>query len=336
MRGNIPSQHQNPKSSSIKNTYSPAWISPKLTAMNILITGGTGFIGRALCKSLAGEGHSITVLTRDTTRARYRLGPQPSLVTDLAGLTATNQPEAVINLAGQNLGSGRWNSELKAQFITSRVGVTRHVVDYIARMERPPRVLVSGSAVGYYGARGDEEIDENEPPGDEFQSDLCRQWEEEAQRAEPFGVRVCRLRMGAVLGNGGGALSGLVPQFQWGLGGYAGNGRQWLPWIHQADLVDIYKLMLTDETLSGPFNATAPTQVANKEFAQALGSVLGRPAWLPAPGWVVQMAIGEMSRLYLTGQRVVPKRLLESGFHFQYPALPEALEAILCPDKPQN
>lgn len=294
-------------------------------AKTVLITGGTGFIGRALCDELLAADWAVTVLTRDAGAAREAL---PSDVAVIESLEEAAMPAAIVNLAGENLGSGRWNAERKRRFLDSRVGTTRQLIDFIAAAESAPEVLINGSAVGYYGARGDEPIDEDEPAGDEYQSDLCVEWEAEAQRAEAAGVRVCLLRLGVVLDAGGGAMSQMLTPFKLGLGGHYGSGRQWMPWIHRRDVVRAIRFLLERPDCRGPFNLTAPETVTNKGFARTLGKALRRPAifWIPGP--VVRLLVGEMARLFLTGQRVVPKRLQAAGFEFRYPALEDALTDI--------
>lgn len=298
-----------------------------MDAATVLVTGGTGFIGRAVCADMLAAGWRVEVLTRDAAAASAALPGNVAVVESLDALP--EPPTAIVNLAGENLGSGRWNARRKRLFVDSRVGVTRRVVDYIAGASVKPAVLVSGSAVGYYGARGDELITEEAAPGDEYQADLCRAWEAEALRAREHGVRVCLLRTGAVLDAGGGPLSSLLPPFKLGLGGYYGSGRQYLPWIHRADLVRAIRFLIDSPECAGPYNATAPEPVSNRQFARVLGRVLRRPALLWVPGPLLRLMVGEMARLFLTGQRVVPARLQAAGFTFRYPGLESALRAIL-------
>ena len=297
--------------------------------MNVLVTGGTGFIGGALCRRLLAGGHAVSVLTRERQRAEQLLQDQVAAFESLDELPRETAPEAIVNLAGLSLGSGRWTERLKQEFIASRVGVTRQVISYIAGTDRKPGILISGSAVGYYGARGDEELDEDAPPGNEYQSDLCKAWEAEAFKAVQHGVRVCVSRTGVVLGKGGGALSSLVSQFRLGLGGYVGNGRQWMSWIHIDDLVSIILHLIADESLAGAFNATGPNPEMNRDFARKLAVALHRPALMWAPGWLLRLMVGEMAHLYVTGQKVLPSRLLESGYRFKFPELRMALADIL-------
>ncbi|MBW8055791.1 MAG: TIGR01777 family protein, partial [Nitrospira sp.] len=203
--------------------------------MHVLVTGGSGFIGGALCRRLLAGGHAVSVLTRERQRAEQLFQGKVAAIESLDELPRETAPEAIVNLAGLSLGSGRWTERLKQEFIASRVGVTRQVISHIARTDRKPGILISGSAVGYYGARGDEELGEDAPPGNEYQSHLCKAWEAEALKAAQHGVRVCISRAGVVLGKGGGALSSLVSQFRLGLGGYVGSGRQWMSWVHIDD-----------------------------------------------------------------------------------------------------
>lgn len=295
---------------------------------DVLITGGTGFIGSALCRHYADKGWRVSVLTRDVARAQARLGGRIQALNTLADLPAARAPGVIFNLAGQNLGSGRWTESLKRRLIDSRVGVTQRVVAYIRNAPRPT-VLISGSAVGYYGARGDARLDEDARPADEFQSQLCQAWENAALVAETFGARVCLMRSGAVLGTGGGPLAGLLPAFRLGLGAYVGDGRQWLSWIHLHDWIELAEHLVANPELRGPFNATSPYPETNRDFARKLGNVLGRPVRMRMPGWVLHAAKGEMAHLLLTGQQVLPKRVLDSGYEFRFAELSASLRDIL-------
>ncbi len=297
--------------------------------MHVLVTGGSGFIGGALCRRLLAGGHAVSVLTRERQRAEQLFQGKVAAIESLDELPRETAPEAIVNLAGLSLGSGRWTERLKQEFIVSRVGVTRQVISYIARTDRKPGILISGSAVGYYGARGDEELGEDAPPGNEYQSHLCKAWEAEALKAAQHGVRVCVSRTGVVLGKGGGALSSLVSQFRLGLGGYVGSGRQWMSWVHIDDLVGIMLHLMADESLAGAFNSTAPNPETNRDFARKLAAALHRPALVWAPDWLLRLMVGEMAHLYVTGQKVLPSRLLESGYRFKFPELRAALADIL-------
>lgn len=294
--------------------------------MRYLITGGSGFIGTALCRALAETGAELTVLTRDPARARPRLPEGVRLVTDLA---RAGGADVAINLAGENLAQGRWSEARKRLLRDSRIATTRALCAWIERQSPRPRVLVSASAIGYYGARGDEPLDENAAPGEDYAARLCRDWEAEALRAEPFGLRVCRLRLGVVLDRDGGALARMLPAFRWGLGGPIASGRQWLSWIHRSDVVALIRWCVDRPTARGAYNATAPHPVTNAEFARALGRALQRPAFLRMPATALKLLLGEMAQLLITGQRVLPARLLAEGFAFSFPELSDALVASL-------
>jgi len=300
----------------------------------VLITGATGFIGSALTERLLDAGVAVDVLTRDRQKARKRLSARIRAVEDLEELASDRErelPVAVVNLAGKNLGEDRWDEDVRQEIADSRVEVTRGVVSFIGGLpaESRPRVLVSGSAVGYYGARGDEELDEDAEPGDEFQSRVCIRWESVAETAREYGVRVCLSRTGVVLGHGGGMLSGLTPLFRKGLGAVVGSGRQWISWIHRQDLVDLLIDQMSDAALAGPFNNTAPEPVRHEEFTQTLASVLNRPLLLRIPAPAYRLIAGGIARLHLTGQKVLPARNLERVFEYRYPELRPALEEAL-------
>jgi uncharacterized protein (TIGR01777 family) len=296
---------------------------------HVLITGGTGFIGTALTRRLLRMGSRVSVLTRNSAHAQDHFGGQVTTFVSMEDITPEDAPVVIVNLAGKNLGEQRWNTRVKDELVNSRVNVTQRVVDYIASADTKPQLLISGSAVGYYGARVDEELKEDAGPGNEFQSDLCRRWEEAALQAEQYGVRVCISRTGVVMGRGGGALSGLVPLFRLGLGAMAGSGRQWFSWVHLVDLVNMFIGFMQDTSLAGPFNNTSPHPVTNREFSQALGRALQRPVWLRSPGWAMHLLYGEMAHLFLTGQRVIPARHLQAGFDYCYPYIDAALEEAL-------
>ena len=300
--------------------------------MKVLVTGGSGFVGTTLCARLVAQGHAVTVLTRSERGAkRLPAGVQacvgdPTAPGDWQQEAA--QCDALVNLAGASIFS-RWSSEYKALIRASRIDTTRNLVEAISRRQGDdPPVLVSASAVGYYGPRGDEELSEQSPPGEDFLAGVCREWEAEAQAATRFGARVVCARFGIVLGRGGGALGQMLPLFKLGLGGPLGGGRQWFSWVHQADLVEALLFCLTKQ-MSGAANCCAPAPVRNREFTRTLGRVLGRPAILPAPGFAVRLAMGEMGSVVLTGQRVIPQALSRAGFSFQFPELEGALRDLL-------
>lgn len=298
----------------------------------VLITGGTGFIGRALAERLLARNVGVDVLSRDRRRAWAQFEGRVRAVESLDEIGRDRRhaaPDAIVNLAGKNLGEERWNRRVKRELIGSRLAVTRHVVDYIRSSGRRPRVLISGSAVGYYGARGSEVLDESAGPGDEYQSRLCVEWEDMARRAADYGVRTCISRTGVVLGRGGGVLAGLAPLFRKGLGAVVGSGRQWISWIHLEDLLRLFEDLIEDEGLAGAFNNTAPAPATHREFAMTLGRALRRPVLLRIPAAAYRVAIGELARLHTTGQYVVPARHLARGFEHRFARLDEALAAAL-------
>ncbi len=293
---------------------------------NILITGGTGFIGRHLCAEMLAEGWRVEVLTRDAAAARKML---PDAAHAIESVSESNAPEVIVNLAGENLASGRWTAARKREMRDSRVRVTEQINEYIAGADARPRVLISGSAVGYYGARGSDTVTESQPPGDEFQSDLCAAWEAEARRAEDYGVRVCRIRTGVVLGPDGGALASMITPFKLGLGGQFGSGRQYMPWIHIRDEIRAIRFLMDNEQCDGAYNCTAPEPATNREFSDTLARVLNRPSFFWIPGVALKLAMGEMAGLLLTGQRAVPQRLTDAGFEFKHGQLEPALRNLL-------
>ncbi|MDH5750951.1 MAG: TIGR01777 family oxidoreductase [Deltaproteobacteria bacterium] len=238
--------------------------------------------------------------------------------------------DAVINLSGENIAAGRWNSARKKAIYDSRVGTTGFLARTLAALERPPRVLVSSSAVGIYGDRGEERLGEESPPGEGFLAGVCRDWEAAAEPALRQGIRVVALRTGVVLAAEGGALPRMLPPFRLALGGPLGSGRQFMSWIHLDDLLGCMEEAVKNESLAGPVNATAPHPVSNREFTATLARALHRPAVLPLPALVLELLLGEMGReLLLQGQRVIPDKLLRAGFSFRHPHLPQALEQIL-------
>jgi uncharacterized protein len=303
---------------------------------HVLITGGTGFIGTALTARLKDAGARVSVLTRNRQRARRHFDFPVDAFESLDELGTEDAPEVIVNLAGKNLGEERWNPEVKKAIVASRVETTRRVIDYIARAPRRPELLISGSAVGYYGARGDAALGEDSGPGSEFQSDLCRQWEAVAREAERYGVRVCISRTGVVLGPGGGMLAGLLPLFRLGLGAVAGHGGQWMSWIQMEDLIDLFIRFMLEPTLSGAFNNTAPDAVRNRDFSKKLGQAIHRPVVLRVPGIAMRMLYGEMAHLYLTGQRALPCRHIQSGWVYRHPEVSQALAASVWSRPPHS
>jgi uncharacterized protein len=299
--------------------------------MKIFMTGGTGFVGNTLMRRLVDQGHQVTILTRKAPGSPVHAGERGVfyLVGDptLPGAWQKRLPEhdVIVNLAGASI-FRKWDRMSKELIRNSRVQTTANLVDALSREPEKGRTLLSTSAVGYYGFHGDEELDEESPPGDDFLASVTREWEAAAGRAGAFGVRVIICRFGIVLGRSGGALAELVPLFQKGLGSPLGSGKQWFSWIHEQDLVNIYLFLLTQKDLSGPINCTAPNPVTNRDLTRALGKALGKPTLLPpVPGFVVKMMKGEFGSTLLNGQRVVPKRLLTAGFRFHFPDIAFAL-----------
>ncbi|SNY63125.1 TIGR01777 family oxidoreductase [Enterobacter sp. CC120223-11] len=296
--------------------------------MKILITGGTGLIGRHLIPRLLELGHSVTVVTRSPDKARRHLDARVELWKGLNERSNLEGIDAVINLAGEPIADKRWTEEQKQRLCNSRWQITQKLVDLFAASTPPPAVLISGSAAGYYGDLGEVVVTEEEPPHNEFTHKLCARWEQIACGAQSETTRVCLLRTGVVLAPKGGILGKMVPPFKLGLGGPIGNGRQYLAWIHIDDMVNGI-LWLLDNDLRGPFNLVSPYPVRNEQFAHALGHALHRPAVLRAPATAVRLLMGESSILVLGGQRALPKRLEDSGFAFRWYDLEEALADVL-------
>ena len=296
--------------------------------MHILLTGGTGLIGRALCRHWQAQGHQLSVWTRQPEKVAALCGPQVRAIKTLQELDQTPL-DAVINLAGAPIADRPWTHKRKALLWNSRITLTETLLAWLETREQKPRVLVSGSAVGWYGDGGERELSEDSPPvNEDFASQLCIAWEETAQRAEAMGVRVVLVRTGLVLAAEGGFLSRLLLPFKLGLGGPIGNGRQWMPWIHIDDQIALIDFLVHQDEARGPYNACAPKPVRNREFAKSLGRVLHRPALIPLPAFVLRLALGELSLLLLGGQRAVPARLLEAGFTFQFTDLSAALDDV--------
>ncbi|NVK41980.1 MAG: TIGR01777 family protein [Oceanospirillaceae bacterium] len=298
--------------------------------MKVLITGGSGFIGSALCRSLLADGHEVVVLTRSSSRAASRLGGSVRLIEGLGAISREEVIDAIVNLAGAPIVDRRWSEARKRLLRASRLDTTRDLLRLIERLDRRPDVLVSGSAVGYYGSQDNdhlltEEADDFEPG---FAHKLCADWEAEALQAEKLGVRVCLVRTGIVLGPGG-ALAKMLPAFRFGLGGPIASGRQWMPWVQLADEVGIIRYLIDQKTLRGPFNACAPEAATNAEFSKTLGKVLRRPAFMRVPEVAMKLLLGEASELLVSGQRAYPRRLLDAGYQFQYTQLEPALRASL-------
>jgi uncharacterized protein (TIGR01777 family) len=290
--------------------------------MRILITGGTGFVGQALCPRLAAAGHEVIVSSRQRS-PRLPAGAARA-VKDLRDLAA-GDVDAVVNLAGEPIADARWTDSRKKLLLDSRVDTTSRLVQWMADAVRRPPVLVSASAVGYYGEQGERPIHEDTPPAPGFTHDLCAAWEREASKAAALGVRVCIARIGVVLDRGGGALQKMLPAFWMGAGGRLGSGSHYFPWIHRHDMAAILQWLVDNPRASGAYNAGAPNPVTNAEFSRALGRALRRPAVLPMPAAALKLLFGEMSEILLASDRMLPTRLLAEGFEFRYPDIDAAL-----------
>lgn len=299
--------------------------------MRVTITGATGRIGTKLVGALRERGDDVTVLSRSPERARAALdveamawqpGSEPAPAAALAGR------HGVIHLAGEDVAQ-RWDAETKQRLLASREQGTRNLVAGLRAAEPRPGALISSSAVGWYGPRGDEPVTEDAPAGDDFLARVCGAWEREAAAAEELGMRVVRVRTGVVLDKHGGALARMLPFFKLGVGGPVAGGRQYMPWIHADDLVGLYLTALDGAGWSGAVNATAPEPVTNKEFSRALGRALRRPAFAPVPGFAVRVLYGEMADIVVHGQRAVPERTQALGYRFRHPDLSEALRSAL-------
>jgi uncharacterized protein (TIGR01777 family) len=299
--------------------------------MKIVVSGGTGFVGRPLCLLLIEHGHDVTVLSRrrDENAADSRVR-----MVYWDGITRGNWEDAlrganaVINLAGAPIADRRWTAKRKKALIESRVGPTRLLIEALSALPRAPEILINGSAIGYYGPRDDQPLHETAEPGSGFLSDLCRRWEQEATLAEQLGTRVVCIRTGMVLGKQGGALPRMLLPFRLFMGGPIGSGDQWISWIHLDDLTGLIHWLLTTSHITGGVNAVAPQPVRMREFAATLGSVLKRPSWLPVPAWALRLVLGELATLMTTGQRVIPTVALQNGFEFRYPSLLMALAQL--------
>jgi uncharacterized protein len=297
--------------------------------MIVAATGSTGLVGTALVEALEAEGHLVRRLVRRPVRDdehEIRWDPAAGTIDapELSGV------DAVIHLAGENLAGHRWNESFKTKIRDSRIRGTRLLCDTIASLSSKPSVLVSASAVGYYGDRGDERVDESSPPGSGFLADLCQQWEAETHPARDADVRVVNLRLGVVLSSNGGALGKMLTPFKLGLGGVIGSGRQYLSWITLEDLVRAIQFALHAAALSGPVNAVAPESVTNREFTKTLGRVLHRPTVFPMPAFAARLAFGEMAdEMLLSGVRVEPRALSSARFEFNDPQLEPALRHVL-------
>ncbi|AXA34955.1 MAG: TIGR01777 family protein [Candidatus Hydrogenedentota bacterium] len=305
--------------------------------MRILVSGASGFIGRPLVETLRKHGHDvIRLVRRPPAHADERYwNPQRGEIQLEEPDAAPLKLDAVVHLAGENITGGRWSPAKKARIRESRVVGTRLLAETLAGMANPPRIFICASAIGIYGDRGEEMLTEDSPPGQNgFLVEVAREWEASANVAQKAGIRVVNLRLGVVLGLGGGALAAMLPPFRWGLGGPLGSGQQFISWIALEDVLACVEFVLAQSALSGPVNCVAPNPVTNREFTRELARILGRPAFFRVPELAIKLLFGEMGReLLLASTRVYPKRLLDAGFHFSLLTLGEALEAILKKDQ---
>lgn len=302
--------------------------------MKIVLAGATGFIGQKLIEKLLEEKHSLILLTRNPDKVKKQFGDSVVALRWDARSTGDwfdsfDGVDAVINLVGESIAAKRWDEPQKELLLNSRIDATRIVVQAIEKASARPSVLINASAVGYYGDVPDDTVTELYPAAIDFLGTLSEQWENEAQRAEKLGVRVACLRIGIVLGGGGGALEKMVMPFKFFVGGPLGSGNQWFPWIHRDDVINSIYFILTNDKIYGAVNLTAPNPVTMNNFCKTLGSVLRRPSWMPVPVFVLKLVVGEFAQFLLAGQKAVPEKLLKNGYSFLYSDLEKALRNIL-------
>lgn len=297
--------------------------------MKVVVTGATGFVGQVIVKKLLASGHEVIVLTRNIAKGAILLGNdckyfQWNDSNSLPPLEALEGADGVINLMGETI-SKRWDDQQKKKIYHSRIDSTRRLVEAIEKLNKKPKVFVSTSAVGVYGNRDSEEITETSSVANDFLANVCKDWENEANKAKNHGLRVVIVRVGVVLGKGSAALGKMLPVFKLGAGGPVGSGKQYMSWIHVEDLASIFVEALNDSSYQGIYNGTSPNPATNKDFSHTLGKVLHRPAFAPAPAFMMKLMFGEMSQILLEGQKVLPKKLREKNFRFRYPTLEMAL-----------
>ena len=301
--------------------------------MKIVLFGGSGFLGKHLVPKLLAKGHNVTLISRRPEIVRRKIVPfvevkEWSTPEKLGSLLEGT--DAFVNLAGESIGAKRWSASRKDEILTSRIETTRTIVETIGKMSKKPSVLLSASAVGYYGNVENEEVTETHPPGKDFLADVCVRWEAEAMKVGRLGVRVVLPRTGIVLANNGGALQKMLVPFRLFAGGPLGSGNQWFPWIHIEDEINAIIYTLEHPAISGPINLVAPEAITMRQFCSALGSAMRRPSWAPVPSFVLKVVLGEMAEaLVLGGQKVVSRKLIESGYRIKFSRIDEALAEIL-------
>ena len=301
--------------------------------MRVIITGATGFVGRALVEELAKDNYEIVALTRNLKTGLA--GNNISLIkwdakNPNSWTAYVDGAYAIVNLAGENISAGRWTRKRKQAILQSRLSAGKAMVEAVKQVNGKPKVIVQASAVGYYGSRGDEALDESSSSGTGYLPEVAQKWELSTKEVESLGVRHVIIRSGIVLGKGRGALPRLIQPFRLFMGGPLGSGKQWFSWIHLEDEIKAIRFLMENENLNGVFNLTAPTPLVMTDFCKILGQLMHRPCWFKVPGFMLHLAMGEMAEaLLLTGQRVLPKRLLEAGYRFLYPEVEPALSQIL-------
>lgn len=296
-----------------------------MTEKHVFITGGTGFVGQALCPWLDQQGYRITVLSRQSEeRVKQRCGPRVKSISKLSDIHHIGAIDAIINLAGESIAAKRWSDLRKAELRASRISLTRELCRYVARLTHMPSVMISGSAIGYYGDAGNNELPEGSLSGRDFAAQLCVDWEHAAREVERHRIRVCLLRTGVVLSPEGGALARMLIPFRLGLGGIIGDGKQWMSWIDRHDLCRLIGFLMENPMASGPINAVAPYPATNRAFTHILAEALHRPTLFPVPAKLLTLLMGEAASLILGSQRVVPDHALALGFKFEHESLESA------------